>query len=93
MGRLLFSAALLALLGAGCAKKPAEIKEVTVDEVAAFVKTGAATVCDANDDEYRKVAGVVPGAVLLTNFMEYDVKASLPADKARQLVFYCTSRT
>lgn len=93
MGRLLFSAVVLALIGTGCAKKPAEIKEVSVAEVAAFVKTGAATVCDANDDEYRKVAGVVPGAVLLTNFNEYDVKATLPADKARQLVFYCTSRS
>jgi hypothetical protein len=81
------------LLLLACTKQPAEVKEVSVEEVAAFVKAGTATVCDANDDEYRKGAGFVPGAVLLTNFAEYDVKAELPADKARQLVFYCTSRT
>lgn len=92
MGRLLLTLAVVALFG-GCAKKPAVVTEVSVAEVAAYVKAGSATLCDANDDEYRKVAGWVPGAVLLTNFAEYDVKAELPADKARQLIFYCTSRT
>ena len=91
MKRTLLAFAVLAWVG--CTKKPAEVKEASVAEVAEFVKTASATICDANDDEYRKVAGVVPGAVLLSNFAEYDVKATLPPDKARQLVFYCTSRT
>ncbi len=91
MGKLLLSVSLL--LAAGCARKPAEVKEVTVAQAAQALSLGTATACDANDDEYRKVAGVVPGAVLLTNFIEYDVKAQLPADKKRPLIFYCTSRT
>ena len=91
MNRLLACLTVVALL-LGC-QKATDVKEATVAEVAAYVKSGTATICDANDGEYRKVAGVVPGAVLLSNFAEYDVKATLPADKSRPLVFYCTSRS
>ncbi len=77
---------------AGCTKHNPNVKEATVAEVAALVKAGSATPVDANDDEYRKTAGVVPGAVLLTSSSEYDLK-QLPSDKNRPLVFYCTSRT
>ncbi len=93
MIRLVASVAFVLALANGCAKKPVEVKEVSVAEVADFLKAGSATICDANDDEYRKVAGTLPNAVLLSNFNEYDVKATLPADKARQLVFYCTSKS
>jgi hypothetical protein len=82
----------VALLLTGCTKHSANVKDATVAEVAEHVKNGTATICDANDDEYRKNAGVVPGAVLLTNFNSYDLK-QLPPDKARPVIFYCTSRT
>ena len=43
---------------------------------------------DANGDATRKKMGVIPGAVLLTNM---DAVNELPADKARNLVFYCAN--
>ncbi len=79
------------LLFAGCAKHNPSVKEATVEQVAQYVKAGTATICDANDDEYRKGAGVVPGAVLLTSFSTYDL-SQLPTDLNRPVVFYCTSR-
>ena len=92
MKRLFLGLAVASLIS-GCARKSAEVTEASVEQVAAWLQADSATVCDANDDEYRTVVGSVPGAVLLTNFKDYDVKATLPADKTRQLVFYCTSRT
>lgn len=44
---------------------------------------------DANDDSFRKKEGVIPGAVLLTSFKDYDVASTLPSDKASAVVFYC----
>jgi rhodanese-related sulfurtransferase len=43
---------------------------------------------DANGDDTRKKEGIIPGAVLLSSFKDYDV-ATLPQDKASALVFYC----
>lgn len=80
------------LLLAGCTKHNANVKEATVAQTAEHVKNATGTIVDANDDEYRKAAGVVPGAVLLTSISSYDLK-QLPSDKTRPLVFYCTSRT
>lgn len=79
------------LIFTGCTQNHAKVKEATVAQTAAALKAGTATVLDANDDEYRKAAGVVPGAGLLTSFSGYDLK-ELPADKTRPLIFYCTSR-
>ncbi len=87
---------LLLTLAAGfictsCTKHTSNVKEATVEQAAQYVNNSTATIVDANDDEYRTAAGVIPGAVLLTSFSGYDLK-QLPADKARALVFYCTSR-
>lgn len=90
MKQLLMTLA-VGLLVTGCTKHSSAVKEVTVAQTADHVKNGTATVLDANDDEYRKAAGIVPGAVLLSSFSSYDLK-QLPADKTRPLVFYCTSR-
>ena len=80
------------LIFTGCTKHNAAVKDATVAQAAEYVKNGTATIVDANDDEYRKNAGVVPGAVLLTSISSYDVKV-LPSDLNRPLVFYCTSKT
>lgn len=79
------------LILTGCTRSHPPVKEATVAQVAEHVKNGTGTILDANDDEYRKAAGVVPGAVLLTNFNSYEL-SQLPSDKTRPLVFYCTSR-
>ena len=79
------------MLFLGCNRQTPAPKEATIAQTAEYVKNGGATILDANDDEYRKAVGVIPGAVLLTSFSSYAL-TQLPEDKARPLVFYCTSR-
>ena len=66
------------------------VKEASVREVQQYVTAKAPNVVilDANNDEARKDAGVVPGAILLTSYNQYAV-SELPQDKATTLVFYC----
>lgn len=52
---------------------------------------GALYVFDANNDKTRKADGIIPGAKLLPSSSQYDAKATLPADKNAQLVFYCAN--
>jgi hypothetical protein len=47
-------------------------------------------VFDANNDEFRKKEGIIPGAVLLDGH-DFDMKV-LPADKSATLVFYCSNK-
>ncbi len=62
--------------------------EVTVTQVASFIKDKTATVFDANDADTRHQYGVVPGAVLLSGHKDYSLSV-LPSAKADKLVFYC----
>ena len=94
--------ALLALMavGSGCHdahNRPAPAAEATeqeefgrlsVDEVARLVESGSASVFDNNSQE-RYQQSHVPGA----RWVAFNkVQASdLPADKSRQLVFYCAN--
>lgn len=74
----------------GC-KREAVVKDIAVADAAAQFLAKSATPVDANTPEYREGAGWVPGAVLLSDYLEYPV-TELPADHDRPLVFYCTSR-
>ena len=47
--------------------------------------------CDANTAETRVRYGVIPGAILLSHYRDYDVSSELPANRAAKLVFYCHS--
>ena len=67
-----------------------EPRQATVAQVAAWTKAKAAVPVDANGQELRSNAGVIPGAVLLTSSSEYAL-SELPADKKSKLVFYCAS--
>lgn len=67
------------------------VKSLTITEVASLQKEKKATVLDANQDQFRKQNGVIPGAVLLTSFNKYDVAKELPAAKGSKLVFYCAN--
>jgi rhodanese-related sulfurtransferase len=67
---------------------PDAIKQVTVSEVADFVRTKSATILDANGSGPREEFGVIPGAILLSNYRTYAL-SELPAQKASKLVFYC----
>ena len=66
------------------------VKEISVQDVQKFVQAKAQNVAivDANNDEARKDAGVVPGAILLSSYNQYAV-TELPKDKNTTLVFYC----
>jgi rhodanese-related sulfurtransferase len=66
------------------------VKEVSVEQVQKYVQDKAANVAivDANNDDARKNAGVVSGAILLTSYNQYAIE-ELPKDKNTALVFYC----
>jgi hypothetical protein len=48
-------------------------------------------VYDANSLETRDKFGVIPGATLLSSVDDYNVAATLPAEKSTPLVFYCAN--
>lgn len=48
-------------------------------------------VFDANGESTRKKDGIIPGAILLSSFKDYDAAKVLPADKSTTLVFYCAN--
>ncbi len=85
MRTLLLATALMA-----CSHKAPEPATVTVDEVASAIARGAVQPVDANGESTRKHEGVLPGAILLSDFDTFQI-SELPADKARPLVFYCAN--
>ncbi|MFT3842164.1 MAG: hypothetical protein QM723_34555 [Myxococcaceae bacterium] len=102
MKRLLF--VLPVLFALACTKEsgsstaaPAEeksaIKEVDVDTAAGLLDSKSAKAVDANTEEFRAQNGVVPGAVLLTNYLDWEPPEVLGPDKNQQVIFYCSSRT
>jgi hypothetical protein len=94
MKHLLFALPLLLVFSCDKPKdKPGLIKDVTAEQVAGWLKDKSAVVLDANTDEFRAQNGVVPGAVMLRNYLDWDPPEVLGTDKTRQIVFYCTSRT
>jgi len=83
---------LATLVASGCkSSSHAAVKELTVPESVAAHKAGAVFV-DANNEDFRKDNGKVPGAVLLANYRTYDVKSVLPEKKDTPLVFYCSNK-
>lgn len=68
----------------------ADVAVLSIDEVAVQVAKGACRAVDANGAQLRKDVGVIPGAVLLTDYEAYSL-SELPADKAMPLVFYCAN--
>src|SRR5882724_7456714 len=67
---------------------PGAIKEVSVSEAAEFVRVKSATIVDANGSGPREEFGVIPGAILLSNYRTFAL-SELPAEKSTKLVFYC----
>jgi rhodanese-related sulfurtransferase len=89
--------AVVSVLAAGAAwacdgeQQAGSVKSVTIAEVTQLQKANKATLVDANNGEFRTKNGVIPGAVLLTSYNQYDAAKELPKDKARSLVFYCAN--
>jgi rhodanese-related sulfurtransferase len=76
---------------AGCDEEGGPAK-VTVDQLTGMMESDEPpAVFDANGDKVRQEYGIIPGAKLLSDASDYDIAATLPSDKAKQLVFYCSS--
>lgn len=103
IAKLSLSGLVCGALSVACHSKPSEqttasaaagaqatrpVSEVTVSDVASFIKNKSAIVFDANGEDTRKQYGVVPGAVLLDSHKSYPLSV-LPAAKTEKLVFYC----
>jgi len=93
MQRNRFLFVLLVCVGlAGCRADLRDLQTASVEKLASWQVQGAdLTLCDANSSDTREREGVIPGAVLLSNYRDYDPVAELPGDKGAKLVFYCHS--
>lgn len=89
---LVLMVGVVALVSGGCsANKHPAVKQLTVPEAAAAHKAGAVFV-DANDEDFRKDNGKVPGAILLASYRKFDAKSVLPQNQDTPLVFYCSNK-
>jgi rhodanese-related sulfurtransferase len=95
MNKLLTLALLSSLAVVSFAKKAPEtdpFKLIGAKDLAAALKSdNPPVVLDANNADTRAKYGVVPGAILLSNYKKYDLAKTLPADKTKSLVFYCAN--
>ena len=83
---------LFAAVHAGCRADTTGLSTLTVEELSKLRDSGAdLVVCDANNTKTRGEEGVIPGAVLLTSYRDFDATLELPADPSKQVVFYCHS--
>lgn len=87
----------LALAPVACKKEAdpsphaaAAIAELGVDELERQLSEGACVAVDANGPPTRKKLGIIPGAVLLSDYEAFAL-SELPADKQKRLVFYCAN--
>ncbi len=77
---------------AGCEADLSGLQVMEVEELAAWkARRADLTICDANNEKTRQRFGVIPGAVLLSNYRDYDPSAELPGDRDATVVFYCHS--
>ncbi len=67
-----------------------QVAEVTVANVQEMLhaKPAKVVIVDANNEQARAEAGMVPGAIKLSSYNQYNL-AELPTDKNTTLVFYC----
>ena len=87
---LLVALSLVGIAYAEDAPKQTAVKEISVQQVQQFIdgKVKNVAILDANNEDARKDAGVVLGAILLTSYNKYAL-TELPKDKNTTLVFYC----
>ena len=97
--RIRLLAAGLALGAGACSKADktdkaaaaqAKLPTISVEEVDSKLAAGECVPVDANGDATRKKMGTLPGAVLLTTYDNFNL-SELPADKSKELVFYCAN--
>lgn len=67
-----------------------EVPVLSIDDLAVDLARGGCRAVDANDPQLRRDVGVIPGAVLLSDYEAFSL-SELPADKSTRLVFYCAN--
>ena len=67
-----------------------DIPVMSIDDLAVRIASGTCRAVDANGNQLRKDVGVIPSAVLLTDYEAYGT-SELPEDKTTPLVFYCAN--
>ena len=76
----------------GCRADTSGLDTLDLPQLEALLAADESVVlCDANTEETREKYGVIPGAILLSTYRDYDVARELPSDPGRKLVFYCHS--
>ena len=97
MRRILFAFVLVTSTVAACDRAhdrtpaaAAEVPTVSVEELAAKLPARQGHPIDANGAKTRKDFGVIPGAILLSDYETY-AATELPADRGAALVFYCAN--
>ena len=87
---LFVALSLVGIAYADDAPKQTAVKEISVQQVQQLIdsKVKNVAILDANNEDARKDAGVVKGAILLTSYNKYAL-TELPNDKNTTLVFYC----
>lgn len=68
-----------------------DVPDVSVTQLSNLMQAKKVTVIDANGPETRKKYGVIPGAVMLSSYDDYNIAKELPKDKNAKLVFYCAN--
>jgi rhodanese-related sulfurtransferase len=94
MNKLICAAVATVLAVSAFAKesKKDAFKLIGAADLAAELKSeNPPAVFDANNADTRGKYGVVPGAVLLSDYKKYDLAKVLPSDKKKALVFYCAN--
>lgn len=82
----------LVLLLSGCRADLRGLQTLGVADLASWQSTRSDfVVCDANTPDTRQKFGVIPGAILLSDYLDYQAAAELGSDLGRTLVFYCHS--
>ncbi len=66
----------------------AAFTDLSPEKVEAMLADKGCVPVDANGKKTRDEYGIVPGAVLLTDYKSFDA-SELPDDKSTKLVFYC----
>lgn len=82
----------LALLGGATllAGEKYEVPVIDVEALDAMRLKQECAIFDANGQETRAEHGVIPGAVMLSDYRKYELK-ELPKQKDAKVVFYCSS--
>ncbi len=75
---------------AGHCAVPKRPPQIPLEQLSARLSSKQAVAVDANGTVARDAFGIIPGAIQLSSFDEYQL-SELPEDRSTELVFYCSN--